>query len=313
MHSMKRMISCLAMSLMLIAAAGFAAPPLAGPLPPTDAAAKESWHAMGSAPCAWFRPIQNPDHSLDVGSTIRLIRDFGFQCAAFPIQAGPPNDWPNFQKLLQAAQTANIDLWAILIPPTEGGDSHPYDTDYVKWFQVLAELSLKYPHLRGVNIDDLLVDYNPKTFTHEYLCQIYQAKQKINPNLLDVPTVYDLDRGEADRLGGCVDGVWLWWMNLERGMGLASFLENARVVVGKRFPVYGGVYAAGTSWHKEGGPSVRAFMSSLEAACRYSNGVVIWQLSLDPNNPLLQIAKSYVPGGSAALAGKCGQAEDGPE
>jgi hypothetical protein len=298
--------------LTLTPAGGFAAQASRG-LSTSGGAQIANWHAMGSAPCAWFRPIQNPDHSLNVGRTILLLRDLGFQCAVLPIGAGPPNDWPNFQRLLQAAQTARIDLWLVLIPPTEGGDSHPYDTDYVKWMQVLSELSLKYPHLRGANIDDLFIDDNTRIFTHDYLRQIYEAKQKINPHFLFVPTVYELDRGIANRLEGCVDGVWFWWMNLERGMGLASFLENARVVVGKRFPVYAGIYAAATSWHKEGEPSVRAFMSSIEAAYRYSNGVVVWNLSLDPNDPLLQIAKSYAPGGSAALAGKCGQAMDAGE
>jgi hypothetical protein len=278
------------------------------PLHAGQAAQQAAWHAMGGAPCAWFRPIENSDHSLNVDETIRMLRDFGFGCAVSPIEGGPPNDSPTFQKLLRAWQAADIDLWAVLVPPTEGGNSHPYDTDYVKWFQALATLSLKYSHLRGANIDDLLVDYNPKTFRHEYLCQIYQAKQKINPHFLFVPTVYDLDAGEAARLAGCVDGVWLWWMNLERGLGLASFfLENARVVVvGRRFPVYGGVYADGTSWHKEGEPTVRALMSSIEAACRYSDGVVVYELSLNPADPLLQIAESYAPRRSAMLADKCG-------
>ncbi len=280
-------------------------------LPPrtAQAARPADWHAMGGAPCAWFRPIENSAHTLNVDQTIRMLRAFSFDCAVFPIENRPPNDWSGFQRLLRACQAAGIDLWAVLIPPTEGGNSHPYDTDYVKWFQVLAQLSLKYPHLRGANIDDLLVGYNPKTFTHEYLRQIYQAKEKINPHFLFVPTVYDLDRREAEQLAGCVDGVWLWWMNLERGLGLASFLENARVVVGRRFPVYGGIYAAGTSWHKEGEPTVRAFMSSLEDACRFSDGAVVWELSLEASDPLLQIAKSYTPGGSAKLAGKCGEGE----
>jgi hypothetical protein len=313
MRNLKATILGFAMILILAGGTGLAAQTEADAHPRSLLSGNETWHAMGSGPCAWFRPIQNSDHTLDVGRTIRLLRDFGFQCAALPIEGNPPCDWANFQKLLQAAQTADIDLWAILIPPTEGGNSHPYDTDYVKWFQVLAELSLKYPHLRGANIDDLFMGYNPDTFTRDYLRQIYQVKQKINPRFLFVPTVYDLDRSKADMLDGCVDGVWLWWMNLERGLGFASFLENTRAVVGSRFPVYGGIYAQATSWHAQGEPSVRAFMGSIEAACRYSNGAVIWNLSLDLNDPLLQMAKSYAPGGSAELAGKCGQAQDSSE
>ena len=55
----------------------------------------------------------------------------------------------------------------------------------------------------------------PKLLRAHYLRQIYQAKQEINPKLLFVPTIYDLDQDVADRLAGCVDGVWFWWVNLE--------------------------------------------------------------------------------------------------
>lgn len=307
MRKWNSVILCVGLALGLAATTALAAPASGGSTSP-GRAENEAWHAMGSAPCAWFRPIEKPDHSLNVGETISLLHQYKFSCAVFAIGHAPPNDWSNFQKLLQAAQTADIDLWPVLVPPTEGGNSHPYDTDYVKWFQVLAQLSLKYSHLRGANIDDLFIDGNKKIFTHEYLSEIYQAKQKINPHFLFIPTIYELDPEIANRLDGCVDGVWLWWMNLERGMGLASLLKDSRVVVGKRFPVYSGVYAHATSWHTEGEPSVRAFLSSIQAGCRDSNGVVLYLLSLDPNDPLLQIAKSYNPGGSEKLAGRCGEA-----
>jgi hypothetical protein len=54
-------------------------------------------------------------------------------------------------------------------------------------------------------------------------------------------------------------------------------------------------------------------MGSIQAACQYSHGAVIWNLSLNINDPLLQIAKSYNAGGSAKLAGQCGQAEGSGE
>lgn len=312
MRRLTSVVLSTSLGLILIAASGLVG--LASGKPPSsDKLPSQDWHAMGSAPCAWFRAITNPNHSLNVERTILLLRDFNFSCVAFPIGATPPHDWQNFQQLLPAAQVAHIDVWPVLIPPTEGGNSRPYNTDYVKWMQVLAKLSLKYPNLRGANIDDLLIDGNKKVFTHEYLSQIYQAKQKINPRFLFVPTVYELDPSVVKRLEGCVDGVWFWWMNLERGMGLTSFLVDARVVVGKKFPVYAGVYAARTSWHPEGEPTVRAFMGSMQAACKYSDGVVVWNLSLGVNDPLLQIASSYAPGGTAALAGKCGQARSSGE
>jgi len=264
------------------------------------------WHAMGSSPCGWSIPVQKPDQSLDVDRTVGLLKEDGFTCAVAVIAEQPPRSWNEFQKLAAAVNAANIDLWPVLLPPTEG-ISQPYGHDYVAWAEALAKLSLQYPHLRGINIDDLEVNANRKMFTRDYVCRIYQAKQKINPRLQFVPTVYDLDRNAADQLAGCVDGVWLWWVNLEMATGQSSFLENSKLAVAGRFPVYGGVYAHWTSWHKEGNPVPKVFTKTLEQSCEYSNGAMIWNISLEPSDPLLKIAKTFLPGGSSPLAGKCGR------
>jgi hypothetical protein len=268
------------------------------------------WHAMGSVPCSWSVPIQARDHTLDVPATIRLLRANHFSCYVQPIEERSPMSYADFQRLLPAAQSAGISVWAVLIPHHEGA-SLPYRYDFVRWVQVLARLSLKYPALRGINIDDTDVGGNDKLFTHEYFSQIYRAKQKINPKVLFVPTIYDLDPEEVTRLTGCVDGVWLWWVNLEQNNGLRSFLKDSRIVAHGRFPVYGGVYAHSTSWHKQSGPKPKLFEKALELACTYSDGAIIWQLPLtkDPN-PWLEIARTFTAGGTAALAGKCGQGHE---
>lgn len=270
------------------------------------------WHAMGSVPCAWSGPVGKTDGSVNVEGTIQRLQSNRFRCNVFVISTNAPNDWANFQKLVPAANTAGIDLWPVLIPPSEGADSHPYDADYVTWAKALAKLSVRYPHLRGFNIDDIDQGNSPKTFTRKYLCQIYQAKQTINPRLQFVPTIYDLDSTVANRLAGCVDGVWLWWVNLEKATGLPSFLENTRLAVKGRFPIYGGVYAQGTSWHKGGEPLPKVFQETLEDTCRYADGAVIWELSLQESDPLLAITKTFTKGGSSLYAGKCGISSSSP-
>ena len=277
----------------------FATAALAAPAP-------DKAHAMGSVPCSWSVPIQAPDHSLDVPATIRLLHENHFTCYVQPIEEKAPMDYDDFRRLLPAAQSAGIDIWAVLIPQHEGA-SLPYRHDFVRWMEELARASLQYPVLRGVNIDDTDVGGNEKIFTHEYLGQIYAAKQKINPALLFVPTIYDLDPDEADRLTGVVDGVWLWWVNLEGNNGLRAFLKDARVVTHGRFPVYGGVYAYSTSWHKQGGPKPEILEKALDLACTWSDGAVIWQLPLTPEaNPWLDAARRYTAGGSSPLSGRCG-------
>ena len=268
------------------------------------------WHAIGSVPCLWSVPVQAPDHTLDVLATIRLLKANHFNCYVQPIEERSPMSYADFQRLLPAAQSAGISIWAVLIPHHEGA-SLPYRYDFVRWVQVLARLSLKYPVLRGINIDDTDVGGNGKLFTHEYFSRIYRAKQKINPRVLFVPTIYDLDPEEVTRLTGCVDGVWLWWVNLEQNNGLRSFLKDSRIVAHGHFPVYGGVYAHSTSWHKQGGPKPKLFKHAVELACTYSDGVIIWQLPLtEKPNPWLEIARTFTPGGTSPLAGKCGQGRE---
>lgn len=268
----------------------------------------------GSFPCAWWLPINGPDHNTDVAATVRGLRAAGFKCGAFVVQGtAPAKSYDSFQKILEATKDTDIAMWVIIVPPAEkGAETLPYRTDYVAWAEALARLSLKYKNFRGFNIDDYLnPGINTKTFTRDYGCEIYAAKKKINPGFLFMPTLYDLDRTIADQLAGCVDGVWLWWTNLEEAIGLQSLLENSPYAVRGRFPVYAGVYAHWTSWHNEakGSPSPLVYRLTLESACKYADGVILWQPSLDPSDPLLSVAKQFLTGGSSAYAGKCGAVE----
>lgn len=272
-----------------------------------------SHHAMGSIPCAWSVPIQQTNHQLDVPATIRSLQANHFHCYVQPIEEKPPMSFEDFKRLLPAAQAAGIAVWPVLVTQTIGAASLPYGKDYVRWAKVLARLSLKYPVVRGFNIDDTDAGGMDRVFTRSYMCRIYQAGKKVNPRLLFVPTIYDLDPGEANRLAGCVDGVWLWWTNLEQDNGLRAFLEDGRLVAGNRFPVYAGIYAHSTSWHKEGSPKAKVFKKALTLGCTYSDGVVLWQLPLTGgagDNQLLQVAREFTRGGGSPLAGKCGQGLD---
>ncbi|HEV2325830.1 MAG TPA: hypothetical protein VGS10_17905 [Terracidiphilus sp.] len=266
----------------------------------------KTWSAMGTSPCSWSLPIEKKDHTLDVAATIRLLQANHFNCYVQPIEEKPPMSFSDFQRLLPAAQKAGISVWPVLISQTVGS-SLPYRYDFVRWMKVLARLSLQYPVLRGVNIDDTDAGKNPSVFTRSYFCQIDRTAREINPRLLFIPTIYDLDADEANRLAGCVDGVWLWWTNLEQNNGLRAFLRDGQAMAGNRFPVYAGVYAHSTSWHKEGPPLPKIIRQATTLGCTWSHGVVLWQLPLTQEpNPALSVAKEFVPGGSSPLAGHCG-------
>jgi hypothetical protein len=198
----------------------------------------------------------------------------------------------------------------VLIPPTEGS-SAPYKHDFESWMQALAKLSLRYPHLRGANVDDLDQGENAKLFSRDYICRVYKAKQAINPKLLFVPTIYSLDRAFADRMSGCVDGVWLWWSKLDTISGLAASLQQAKAAAAGRFPVYGGVYAHWTSWHKQGPPTASVFQQTLRLTCELADGAVMWKILLQPPDPLLRIARSFTADGASSMAGRCGNSGSG--
>lgn len=264
------------------------------------------WRAMGQSPCAWSEAVQKAGGSLDISKTISLLKHDGFSCHAMPVAGGPPYSWNEFQQLVAAADSAGIDEWPVLIPPTEGS-SLPYQHDFVAWIEALAKLSLHYPHLRGANIDDLDQGENAKLFSRDYICRIYRAKQAINPKLLLVPTIYSLNRDFADRMSGCVDGVWLWWSKLDTVDGLATSLEKAMAASAGRFPVYGGVYAHWTSWHKHGPPEKEIFEQTLQKTCELASGAIIWKITLQPPDPLLEIARSYIANTKSRAEGQCGE------
>jgi hypothetical protein len=266
----------------------------------------ETWNAMGRTPCSWSVPIEKKDHTLDVAAIIGLLQANHF------IEDKPPMSFNDFQRLLPAAQKAGISVWPVLISRTVGF-SLPYRYDFIRWMKVLVGLSLQYPVLRGVNIDDTDAGANDRVFTRSHLCQIDRTVHEINPHLLFIPTIYDLDADEANRLAGCVDGVWLWWTNLEQDNGLRALLRDGQAMAGSRFPVYAGVYAHATSWHREGGPSPKILRQATTLGCTWSHGVVLYQLPLtEEPNPALDVAEEFARGGSSALAGHCGIGEPSP-
>jgi len=269
-----------------------------------------NWHAMGSTPCIWSPPVVDAKGAIDDEATIRVLKANGMGCYGALIwqqreHGSQVFDWAGFKRFVAVAKPAGIDVWAILIPPSEGGDSPPFNRNYVRWMQGLARLSLRFPNLRGVNIDDYVSGISKNTFTPAYTCDIYRAKQAINPKLQFAPTIYDLDRSLAEKYGPCIDGAWLWFTNLDTAAGLQSWLENTRLAVGGRFPIYSGVYASQSSWHPAA-PKPAVLQRSVETACHYAEGAIIWQMPLTPPNPLLKVAHTFGVGGSSPLAGRCG-------
>ncbi|MFB6723936.1 hypothetical protein ACFCV3_27405 [Kribbella sp. NPDC056345] len=133
-----------------------------------------------------------------------------------------PTDWDDLRsEFAPLARAAGIDIWLDLVPPSEcqadrpegpyleGYCSRPFKLDFVAWARNIATLSLQYPNIKAWQIDDFLIGQNQQLFTTQYLAQIKQTQDAINPNLGFLTTMYHWDYTDEhlDRLAPYIDGV----------------------------------------------------------------------------------------------------------
>ena len=136
---------------------------------------------------------------------------------AIVLEPAYDKQWEDILNFLPAANENNIKVFLILPDARTGVGPcgfcehwrcnlpKPYCKDYVKWMEVLANLSLQYPVLEGVFIDDFECgifsnpqgNYTHPGFTVEYIEEVMQAKNRINPNFKFFPGIY-LPRGYSD-------------------------------------------------------------------------------------------------------------------
>lgn len=129
-------------------------------------------------------------------------------------------DWDDLRKeFAPAAQRAGIDIQVYLVPPSEcflneerhlaGRCSRPFKMDYVRWAKEIAKLSVKYPNITSWAIDDFLVGENGDLFTRDYLQDIRDAQDAINPGLKWYVTLYygQINAENVDIIEDTLDGV----------------------------------------------------------------------------------------------------------
>lgn len=108
-------------------------------------------------------------------------------------------EWDDFRlEFLPAAHAAGIDVYLYLTPPTENSPPAgytPFAEDYYSWMTEAARLSLHYPRLKAVVLDDF--NSNLGLFTPDYVRRITEAAHTINSNLMFMVINYDLTKGWA--------------------------------------------------------------------------------------------------------------------
>jgi hypothetical protein len=148
-------------------------------------------------------------------------------------------DWSDLtDEFAPAAEAAGIDIMVYLVPPSEcfpnpvrhldGRCSRPFEMDYVRWAQEIANLSVAHPNVKSWGIDDFLVGKNAELFTKEYLGQVRAAQDAINPALKWYVTMYfgDITPEHIANITGILDGVIYPYLGQANNTVDATWLEQ---------------------------------------------------------------------------------------
>lgn len=124
---------------------------------------------------------------VDTPALIRRLQEMSANTYLFGIWDSP-TDWDDLRlEFLPAAQRAGIDVIPYIVPPSEtfldGRASRPFVLDFVRWAKEFATLSVEYPALKAWAIDDFEVGANAELFTAEYMKEIKEAQDAVNPGL----------------------------------------------------------------------------------------------------------------------------------
>jgi len=217
-------------------------------------------------------------------------------------------DWEDLPGFLQAAAKEDISVRVVLsVPWPEATPPVPYGDDFVVWARQLSQLSVAYPNLKAMIIDDFIHKINPVLsnsngdpngpFTVSYVKQIYTALHSVNRNLKLLVGAYTLPAGFAGTVatdfvqsyGDIIDGMWIAHWNTNVG-DLEYELERiGGLLQGKDLQVV--IYANNpdTWWgpFRQNGtvPTPDYVRTALTIAYKYATGVTTYCLPLSGNDP----------------------------
>lgn len=170
---------------------------------------------------------------VDTPATIARLRE-AHVTTYFYLVLHAATDWADFTRdFLPAAEAAGIDLWVYLVPPSECC-SQPYGTDFIRWAEEIARLSLLHPAVKGWAMDDF--SSNLTTFTPAYTKAMRDTARRINPELQFFPVLYHNDYSDAFLAGYAphIDGaIFPYTVNFEDVDQVDEALDD---VIGKLEP-----------------------------------------------------------------------------
>jgi hypothetical protein len=195
------------------------------------------------------------------------------------------NDWEDLKRFLPIAKSNNITVWVTIVPPSESKpkaqwNSEPYGMDYIKWAQEIAKLSLQYPNLTTLSIDDFA--HNLSFYTPQYVKEMVECMKEINPNLCFVPCVYykQLTLDFAKNYELYLDGILFPYRaesevaNLKNATLVESEIAYLTSLFGDEIPIYIDVYLTA---HSTLGASTPSYVRDvIRSGRKFADGVLIY-------------------------------------
>ena len=221
----------------------------------------------------------------DISTLINQLNDLNANTYNWLIWKGD-KDWDDLILFLPWAKQHNISVWVTLVPPSESKpkakwSSEPYGLDYIRWSKEIARLSVVYPNLIALSIDDFILS-NLNTFTPEYLGKMIKEFEKVGSDLSFIPCVYynQITHEFITKYGSLIDGVLLPYMAESKGINLQntdlvkSEIAHIRSLSKKELPIFIDVYA---SAHSKLGASTPAYVKKvIQEAGESADGVLIY-------------------------------------
>ena len=148
---------------------------------------------------AYAGMMYDADGKPRIGEMISRLEDLGVNCYSYLIDSHSREELSALPEFCELASRAGIEVWVVLVPPTEepplsprskdGVRYPPYGLDYLQWAKEISRISRKHHNLTLLMIDDFL--YNTDLFTHNYVKGVYTNLKRENRNLLFGVTIYD--------------------------------------------------------------------------------------------------------------------------
>jgi hypothetical protein len=161
--------------------------------------------------------IRKPDGHIDIQANLAALNQISANTYFYLIWHSP-SDWDDLPAFASAAEKQGINIWVYIIPWSETptvkkiswGFSEPYRTDYIRWAQEIARVSLDHKNIVGYVIDDFYGNSTQSDrFSVSYVRSMVNAGRQINPKIKFYSLVYFQQPWNdfIDRFAGLVDGV----------------------------------------------------------------------------------------------------------